>query len=83
MDIPKLSRFLLWCTVINAAVLIVAFAVFALGGTEFAYRLHGRWFALPPETFGAIVYMFLGAYKIAILVFNLVPYLALRIVARA
>ncbi len=83
MDIRKLTRFLLWCTIINGALLIVSFAVFAIGGTGFVYRAHGQWFALPPETFNAILYAFLGAYKIAILVFNLVPYIALRIVARA
>jgi hypothetical protein len=80
MDIRKLTRFLLWCTIINGALLIVSFAVFTIGGTDFVYRTHGIWFSLPQETFNAIIYLFLGTYKIAILVFNLVPYVALRIV---
>ena len=83
MDTRKLTKFLLWCTIINGALLVVAFAVFAVGGTDVVYKTHGIWFALPPETFSAIVYMFLGTYKIAILVFNLIPYVALRIVGRA
>ena len=83
MDILKLTRFLLWCTIVNGGLLIVSFAVFAIGGTDFVYKTHGTWFALPPETFAAIVYMFLGTYKIAILIFNLIPYVALRIVGPA
>ena len=82
MDIRKLTRFLLWCTIINGGLLIVSFAVFAIAGTEFVYQMHGQWFAVPRETFNATLYMFLGTYKIAILVFNLVPYVALRIVAK-
>ena len=82
MDIRKLTRFLLWCTIINGALLIVSFAVFTIGGTDFVYRTHGIWFSLPQETFNAIIYLFLGTYKIAILVFNLVPYVALRIVGQ-
>ncbi len=82
MDIRKLTRFFLWCTIVNGAVLIVSFAVFAIGGTEFVYQMHGKWFAVPRETFDAILYLLLGIYKIAILVFNLVPYVALRIVAK-
>ena len=80
MDIRKLTRFLLWCTIVNGGLLLVSFAVLAIGGTAFVYETHGIWFALPPETFAAILYIFLGTYKIAILIFNLVPYVALRIV---
>jgi hypothetical protein len=82
MDMRKLTRFFLWCTIINGALLIVSFAVFAIGGTEFVYEMHGKWFAVPPETFNAILYLFLGIYKVAILIFNLVPYAALKIVAK-
>jgi hypothetical protein len=83
MDMRKLTRFLLWCTVINGALLIVSFAVFALAGTDFVYRAHGQWFALSRESFDALLYQLMGAYKIAILVFKLVPYIALRIAAKA
>ncbi|MDH3911536.1 MAG: hypothetical protein OEU09_09575 [Rhodospirillales bacterium] len=82
MDIRKLTRFFLWCTIINGALLIVSFAAFAIGGTDFVYQTHGKWFSVTPETFNAVLYLFLGLYKIAILVFNLVPYVALRIVAK-
>ncbi len=82
MDIRKPTRFPLWCTIVNGALPIVSFAVFAIGGTEFVYQTHGKWVAVPRETFDAILYMLLGIYKIAILVFDPVPSAALRIVAK-
>jgi len=82
MDLRQLTAFFLWCTIINAVLLFASFAVFAIAGTDFAYRVHGQWFSVPQATFDATLYLLLGAYKIAILVFNLVPYVALRIVAR-
>ncbi|MDH3595236.1 MAG: hypothetical protein OEM93_10335 [Rhodospirillales bacterium] len=82
MDIRTLTRFLLWCTIVNGAVLIVSFAVFAIGGREFVYQAHGKWVAVPRKTVDAVLYLLLGIYKIAVLVFNLIPYAVLRIVAK-
>ena len=39
-----------------------------------------KWFPIPRETFNVAIYSLLGFYKIVILVFNLVPYVALLIV---
>ena len=68
MDIRKLARFLLWCTIVNGAFLLVSFALFDINGTDFVHRTHGIWFALPPNAVSAILYMFLGTDKIAILI---------------
>jgi hypothetical protein len=40
---------------------------------------HGRWFGLTAAQFDAIHYGGMSAYKIGILLLNLVPYIALRI----
>ncbi len=69
---------LAWCTVINLAVLIWWFLAFSMAH-DLMYRLHGRWFKLSPETFDAIHYSGMAFYKIMILVFNLVPYLVMRL----
>jgi hypothetical protein len=45
------------------------------------YRLHARWFRLPAEQFDAIHYAAMAIYKIGIILFNLVPYVALVIAA--
>ena len=43
------------------------------------YRLQSRFFPIPRETFNVVIYSFLGLYKIFVIVFCLVPYLALLI----
>jgi len=67
-----------WCTVINYGFLMWWFAAFVLGH-DWIYRFHGRWFHLSMETFEAVHYGGMGIFKIGILLFNLVPYIALRI----
>ena len=67
---------LLWCVVINYAVLIVWFGVFVVAH-DWVYKLHGRWFKVPVDTFDAIHYAGMAAYKIGILLFFLAPLLAL------
>jgi hypothetical protein len=81
MSIEMTRRVLLWCTVINYAVLLVWFLFFNLAH-DFIYLLHSRWFRLPAEQFDTIHYAGMAIYKIGILLFNLVPYVALLIVRR-
>ena len=82
MNIAMARAFLLWCTVINYGVLLVWWLFFLLAH-DWMYGLHGLWFHLPVEQFDALHYAGMALYKIGILLFNLVPYLALRIVGRA
>jgi hypothetical protein len=39
------------------------------------------WFAMPRQTFNVAIYGFIGAYKLLIIMFNVVPYIALVIVS--
>lgn len=80
MTLQFASNFLLWCTVLNYAVLLVWFVAFMLAH-GWMRRLHGRWFRLSEECFDGIHYAGMAVYKIGILLFNLVPYVALRILA--
>lgn len=79
MDVETLKAFLLWCTVINFAMLAVMFGALALMG-DFVYRLHGRWFPMPRETWNATIYTMMGVYKLLVIVFNFVPWLVLLFV---
>jgi len=47
---------------------------------DWTWRLHSRWFNLSVERFDAIHYAGIAYFKLTVFVFNLVPYLALRIV---
>lgn len=78
MDTDTLKAFLLASTLINYTALLLWFVVF-VSGRDFIHRLHGRWFRLADAQFDAVHYGAMAGYKLAILLFNLVPYLALRI----
>jgi hypothetical protein len=79
VDSQTLTTFFMWCTIINGS-LLVLWAAFIAFAPNLVYRTQSTWFPGPRETFNVILYSFLGVFKIVFLVFNLVPYLALRIV---
>jgi Family of unknown function (DUF6868) len=80
MDIQILTRFFMVCTLLNAGFLVVFFLFLTVAG-DWVYRIHGKWFPMPRETFNKTVYSFMGFYKIAVVIFSLVPWLALMIMA--
>ena len=82
MDLNQLKHVLLWCVAINYAVLIVWFGAFVLAH-DWLFRLHGRWFKIPVSSFDAVHYSGMAIYKIGILLFFLVPLLALCVTAGA
>ena len=73
-----LRHFFAWCTVINYAILIVWFAAMLIG-RDWVAQVHGKLFDVPGEKIKTINYLGIAFYKIGILLFNLVPYLVLRI----
>lgn len=79
MSIEQLRDLLLWSTVINFGVLIVWFLAIVTA-RDAIHRLHGRWFPLTSEQFTAIHYLSMSLYKLGVILFNLVPYVALRLV---
>lgn len=76
MTVCEIKNVLLWCVGLNYAVLIIWFGAFVLAH-DWMYGMHHRWFTLSVETFDAIHYAGLAAYKIGILLFFLVPLIAL------
>lgn len=78
MSIEVARNVLLWCAIINYGMLVFWFLLFVLLH-EWLYRLWGRWFHLSVEQFGAINLAGMVMFKIGIFLFNLVPYIALRI----
>ena len=80
MNWQKARRILGICTLLNYAVLIVWFAVFSLG-YDWIYRLHSLWFSMSKENYDVANYLAMAVYKILVLVFNLIPYIALRLTA--
>jgi len=78
MTIAIFRDFLLWCAIVNYAVLFGWFLAFTFAHRSL-YRLHARWFRLSENQFDVIHYSGMAAYKIATLSLNVAPYIALRI----
>ena len=80
MTIETVRAFFAWCSVIDIGLLIWWYLFFILAH-DWTYRYHTKWFkTLSVDTFDAMHYAGMGLFKIGILLFNLVPYFALRIV---
>ena len=79
MDTQTLTAFFMWCTIINASILVLwsGFSIFA---PDWVYQSQRKWFPIPRETFDVVIYCFIGLFKVIFLVFNLAPYVALLIV---
>ncbi|MBN1589078.1 MAG: hypothetical protein JW888_06155 [Pirellulales bacterium] len=78
MDIEVFRTFFMWCTIINVGLLVVAFLMCASAG-DWIYRMHGRWFPISKESFHVVIYSILAAFKTLVILFNVVPYVALVI----
>ena len=76
MSTSDSKEVLVWCLGINYGVMLVWFGAFVCAH-DWMYRLHTRWFKLPVVTFDALHYAGLSIYEIGILLFNLVPLIAL------
>ena len=79
ITIENLRILLGWCTLINAGM----FAVWSLAfifAHDLVFKVHTRRFKISEERFDEIHYTMMGYYKLAVMLFNLVPYLVLRLV---
>ena len=79
-SLETLTTFLGWCTVINIGML--TFAAIALGFMRVPVtKIHAKMFDLNEADLSRAYFQYLAQYKIAVIVLNLVPYIALKIMA--
>ena len=81
MNIELLTEFFGWCTLVNVAVLCFMTIMMASGGNRFAKRVHSRMFDVSEDQLDQVYFKYLANYKMAIMVFNLTPYIALKLMA--
>jgi hypothetical protein len=79
MDIKKIKRFFMWCTIINGVLLFLSI-IGCILFTDLIYRVQGNLFHITRENFNVIFYSFLGLFKIFWLTFNVTPYISLSII---
>lgn len=78
-DIETMRAFLMWCTILNGGLLVLACIAFANAGAR-PYRTNNLFYLFGGrQGFKIAVYAYLALYIMLVLVFNLVPYVALVI----
>jgi len=76
--IEAMREFFGWCSVINIGVLMLSSVlVIAIRGS--ALRIHGKMFDLDEKSLSQAYLQYLAQYKIATIVFSIVPYFALKL----
>ncbi|WP_096085611.1 DUF6868 family protein [Agaribacterium haliotis] len=80
MDLALLQSWLGWSLIVNAALLLISSAVLLIG-PKLVLNIHQRISGIPAQQLKLEYLRFLGNYKILVIVFNLVPWLALLLVS--
>lgn len=79
MTIEELTAFLGWASVINMAFLLISTCLL-ITMRKWVVRIHSALFDIEQKDLGKAYFQYLAQYKIAIIVLNLTPYLALKII---
>lgn len=77
-SIETITEFLGWCSVINMGLLILS-SILTILIRKIAIRFHSKLFNVDEKYLSEAYFQYLGQYKIAILMLNIVPYVALKI----
>ena len=75
-----IAAILIRCFFCGMALLMVWFAGFTFAG-DWIYEIHSRWFHIPRPSFDAIHYAGMAVTKIAIILFFLLPWLAIKLIS--
>jgi len=81
MNLQNLRAFFKWCTILNGAVLIL-WSLLIRCAAPWVFDMHHYWIPISAEFFPSAIYLLLGLFKILVIAFNLVPYIALVIIGR-
>jgi hypothetical protein len=79
MSVAMVRNALLWCSVINYSLLVLWVLLYLLSRDCF-YRVSGKWFRISREQYDTMQYGGIIIYKLGIVLFNIVPYIALRLI---
>lgn len=82
MNLETIKQILIACLALNYALMILWFLIFMLWH-DGLYHLHRRWFDFERSQFDYGHYVLMGAYKLAIFFFNLVPLIAIWCIERS
>lgn len=76
MDLETLETFFMWTTIFHYSILILWVLLFKFAG-GWLRKQQTWWFPVPDAHYTSTHYLMYGGYKILVLVFSVIPYLAL------
>ncbi len=79
-DIQTITAFLGWCTVINIGLLLF-YTVWLVSFKDFTKRIHSQLLGVEPDKLDLVYFQYLANFKLAVIVLNIVPYIALKLMA--
>ncbi|WJG10726.1 DUF6868 family protein [Aliiglaciecola sp. LCG003] len=79
MSVEQFTSFLAWCTLINYGILVIWFFMF-IKAHDWMYVTSGRLFKLSMDEFDKIHYAAMAFFKLAWVLLNLVPYIAMKMI---
>ena len=79
-SIETLTTVLGWCTVLNLGMLAFT-GILAMTMRDVMTRIHSRMYGVSEADLPRIYYQYMAQYKMATLVLNLAPYVALKMIA--
>jgi len=80
MHPDTLAQFFLWCAVINTGMLLL-WTLFLLATPGWIYSTQKPFFPMEKDQFRLVFYCLIGFFKVMVIIFNWVPYFALKIIA--
>ena len=78
MSLKTLKTFFFWMTVINFLILVIS-TVGVVTLTQEMKVIHSQMFQVPSDELSQIYLEYLAWYKLLWMIFNLVPYISLRV----
>ncbi len=78
MDIDTLVQFFMWCTILGAGIMTIS-ALLCMALRDVIAKMHGKLFGISENAVKVAIYGYLGVLKIGVLIFCIIPYVALVI----
>ena len=82
ISIEEIAIFVGWCTVINIGLLLLALIAIAIFH-DFVGDIAGKIFGVSSEDAKIVLLQVFQQFRLVVIFFNLVPYIALKIMATA
>jgi hypothetical protein len=77
IELQTVTAFFGWCAVLNIGLLLFT-AIWLIVFRDFTKSIHSAILSVDQDSMDVIYFQFMGNLKIAVIVFNVVPYLALK-----